>query len=359
MDLEFKPDMRRVEKYWDAFWQKEIIDRPCCVIKSAKTGVEQKCGLTSNQYLQNIHTEQDYDRVIDMYDMLVSQTYWGGEAIPFVQATFGPDQFGAFLGAEIKLNPETYTSWVDPIISDWAGFEPKLDYSVGSTLNRLLDFISYCCEKIDGKYLLSMPDTHSNLDAMSAIRNPMDMCYDLMDCPDEVEKVLLKMCNLHHGFMDKVIKAGNFEKAGYIGWAPTWSRGRFAVVQCDFACLMTPEQGKKLLIPAIADEAAYFDNCVYHYDGKEALIHLDGILDIKDIDVIQWVPGDGNPRSIFWMNLLKKIQSKGKGLWIYDWSVEEIKQHFKELKPQGLVFEVNVKDEREGEELLEFLKKNT
>jgi succinate dehydrogenase flavin-adding protein (antitoxin of CptAB toxin-antitoxin module) len=57
----------------------------------------------------------------------------------------------------------------------------------------------------------------------------------------------------------------------------------------------------------------FLDHCVYHYDGKGALGHLDDILAIPDIDVIQWVPGDGNPRSIEWMDLLHKIQAAGKG----------------------------------------------
>jgi hypothetical protein len=36
--------------------------------------------------------------------------------------------------------------------------------------------------------------------------------------------------------------------------------------------------------------------------------------------------------------LLKKIQVVGKGLWIYDWTNDELKQSYKELRPEGLFF---------------------
>ncbi len=111
-------------------------------------------------------------------------------------------------------------------------------------------------------------------------------------------------------------------------------------------------------IPAIEYEVNHLKHCVYHYDGKEALGHLDDILAIKGIDVIQWVPGSGNPRSIEWMDLLKRIQKAGKGLWIYDWSAEEIKQHFKELKPEGLLFQVTAGSAEEADGLIGYVKKN-
>ena len=149
-------------------------------------------------------------------------------------------------------------------------------------------------------------------------------------------------------------KAGNMEKTGSIGWAPTYAhKGKFAVIQCDFSCLISPQQVREFVIPAVEEEAAFLDYSVYHYDGKDALGHLDDILAIKDIDVIQWVPGDGQPRSIEWMELLKKIQKAGKGLWIYDWTCEEILQNFKELKPEGLVFSVGASSEDEAKRLVE------
>ena len=58
------------------------------------------------------------------------------------------------------------------------------------------------------------------------------------------------------------------------------------------------------------------------------------------------------------MDLLHKIQAAGKGLWIYDWTVEEIKAHFKDLRPEGLIFQVSARDKKEAEELVSYVKKH-
>lgn len=59
------------------------------------------------------------------------------------------------------------------------------------------------------------------------------------------------------------------------------------------------------------------------------------------------------------MDLLKKIQASGKGLWIYDWTSEEIRQYYKELKPEGLVFSLDVNSTDEADSLVEWLTGNT
>jgi len=151
--------------------------------------------------------------------------------------------------------------------------------------------------------------------------------------------------------------AGAMARTGSIGWIPAYCpTGRFATIQCDFSYLMSPAQAREFVIPAIAEEASSLDHCIYHYDGKEALGHLDDILSIKEIDVIQWVPGDGQPRSIEWMDLLKKIQKAGKGLQIYDWTNQEIIEHFKDLSPEGVFYCTEASSQKEADELIKTIK---
>ena len=113
------------------------------------------------------------------------------------------------------------------------------------------------------------------------------------------------------------------------------------------------------MIPSIRREAAYLEHCIYHYDGKDALGHIDDILAIKEIDCVQWVPGAGQPRSVEWLDLLKKIQAAGKSLWINDWTAEEIKAHFRELEPNKVAFSLRTGTQEEAEALLDHLVKNT
>ena len=352
MDLLYKPDFERVKEYWRAFWEKEVIDRPLISVTSPKNNVEQKMP----RYLAGI--DGDYIGALKQYEAHAATTYFGGEAIPSFEITLGPDQFAAFLGAELEHLKDINTTWVKPNIKNWKDVSFKLDPNNPSWAH-ILSFYKESVPFSEGKFLLNMLDLHSNMDCLSAMRDPAYLCMDLLDRQDEVEAALHKVRNLYPQVFEAIYEAGDMKNRGSIGWAPTYCEGKFAVVQCDFSCMISPDMARRFVIPAIAEEATYLDHCVYHYDGKEALGHLDDVLAIKEIDVIQWVPGDGNPRSVEWMDLLKKIQKAGKGLWIYDWTIDEIKQFYKELRPEGLLFQVQAKSQDEADEAIEWLRKNT
>ena len=75
------------------------------------------------------------------------------------------------------------------------------------------------------------------------------------------------------------------------------------------------------------------------------------------IECVQWVPGAGQPRSIEWMDLLTKIQTAGKSLWIFDWTAEEIKANVKHLKPELVAFSLGAQTPEQADDLLEYLEK--
>ena len=87
-----------------------------------------------------------------------------------------------------------------------------------------------------------------------------------------------------------------------------------------------------------------------------ALGHFEDVASIKRLDGIQWVPGAGEKRTIYWMDLLKKIQAHGKSVWLKDWTAEEILAD-KELDPSLTMFSLHLDSEAEAEEFLEKLEK--
>jgi len=344
-------DFDRKLKYFDAFWEREIIDRPLIGIKAPKKP------LLPVEYLENAESG-DYMPVLEKVARNFENTWFGGESLPVFECSFGPDQFSSFLGGEIVFSREMLTSWVKPFWDDdYSEESVKFDTTKGSSFDRLMDFIKTAAKFADGKFLISMLDLHGNMDAIAAARGSQNLCMDLIEDPDKVERVLNKILPLFPKVIDSVAEAGNMEKNGYLGWIPTYSREKFAVLQCDFSIMISPEMIRRFVVPAIEYEASCLKHCVYHYDGPGALSHLDEILGIKGIDVIQWVPGAGQPRTLEWMDLLKKIQKSGKGLWLGDWTPQEIKDHFKELEPGGVMYETWVNSPEEGEEFLKYIKR--
>ncbi len=346
----------RIRKYWQAFWAQDLIDRPPVCVTAPRSGVERPaCNLTpAAAYHACLNADLGH---LQAFEQLIASIYYGGEALPKYEVTVGPDLYAAFLGAKIEAGAET--TWSHPIVRDWSEFAVRIDQSPGSYFDQVKAFMTRAAAFGAGKFLVNMLDLHSNLDALSALRGPQDLCLDLMDCPEEVHRVLNEVRRTYPTIFEMAYQAGDMAARGSIGWAPTYCEGRFAVVQCDFSCLISPAQAREFVIPAVAEEAAYLDHCVYHYDGPGALGHLDDILAIPDIDCLQWVPGDGQPRSLEWMDLLHKIQRAGKSLWIYDWTIDEIKQHHRELEPNKVAYSVSAASVDEAEDLLDYLARNS
>ncbi len=355
----YKPDFERAKKYWQAFWEQEVIDRPPISVIAPKRGAKPSTFSTKISDCFRACMSGDFDSYLAGFEEYLSTLYFGGEAMPALELTLGPDQYAAFLGGNLSAPEGSETTWSSPIVDDFSKFEVKIDKSPGSYFDMLKKFFERAAEHSKDKYLLCMLDLHSNLDALSALRGPENLCLDIMDCPEEVHRVLNEVRATYEEIFMMPYISGDLINRGSTAWAPFFAdKGeKYNVVQCDFSCLLSPSQAREYAIPAIAEEAAFLDKNVYHYDGVGALGHMDDILAIEEIDVIQWLPGTPDS-SVNWMDLLKKIQKAGKSLWVSDWTIADIKAHFKELEPNKVFFSVWASSQDEAEELIEYMQKN-
>ena len=362
MVLQYKPDLDETIQRFDAFWAGDVLDRPLVCIRAPKRNAEGNNNvgrMYEEQY--KARTEADFEAVLRCFEeKSVARTAFLGESIPFFPLSFSPDMFSSFFGAPIVTSggKEIDTTWVEPIVQDWSEFSGIMDESPEGNYARYLRFMEYAAKYSEGKFLLSAPDMHSNMDALSALRGAMDLCYDLYDEPDEVERALKQVQKYYNPIIQAAAKAGKFDERGHIGWHWLYSKESFATVQCDFAAICGPNMGERYIYPYIQEEASKHTHCSYHFDGVPALPHMENILQIPEIDVVQWLPGAGQPNSSNWIDLLKRIQKAGKGLYINDWSPAEIKAHFKELSPTKVCYVTFAKSEEEAEDLLEYMRKN-
>ena len=47
-------------------------------------------------------------------------------------------------------------------------------------------------------------------------------------------------------------------------------------------------------------------------------MHLDSLLTIKELNAVQWVPGDGKPSQSCWPEVYEKIHKSGKNIQVFD-----------------------------------------
>jgi len=355
MHLCHKPDLERARLYWQAYWRREIIDRPCVFVTAPRHPEDKR---ERPAYMAGFRDGLTYHDAVSQYDNWASSIYFGGEALPRMDISFGPDQFSAFLGAEIVVAQEQRTSWVKPFVTSWDDVHLQVDESEASLWSQMLDYVRFAADYGKNRFLINTLDIHSNLDCLGAIRGARGLCLDIVDQAEEIERMMHQVRPLFAPIYEGIYQAGDMANRGTIGWAPFYCDHRLATIQCDYICLISPEQARRFVIPALEEESAYLDHCVYHLDGPGTLPHLADILAISDIDVIQWVPGAGNPPLIEWLDLLKQIQQAGKGLEI-NASPEQVKQFHKELRPEGVLYAVSAQSVQEAENLLSWLVDHT
>ena len=71
--------------------------------------------------------------------------------------------------------------------------------------------------------------------------------------------------------------------------------------------------------------------------GPGALRHLDVLLEIPELNAVQWVCGAGNEGYARWTPVYQKIQKAGKGIALYI-QLRELEEVFATLRPEGAYF---------------------
>jgi hypothetical protein len=362
MQLKYKPDFDAARAAWNYYWAGEKWKRPLVVPVPVPKNAGVKAEFPDKKRYFHVLTG-NYRQRFDLIESWLENHVYAAEAIPAFGPDHGPDQFAACLGAALHFSPDSpETSWVEPFVDDWADVLPlKLDEE-NAVWQSWVKFTRLLAGHARGKYLVRVCDLHANADALSAIRGPDRLCLDFYDCPELVEQAMRDVRRLYQPVYNRLYEAAGYNRAiGTSGWAPFWCEDKFATIQCDFICLVSPETARRYILPALEEEAEFLDHCVFHLDGPGALPHLDGILSIKKIDVIQWVPGAGRPKmwTPEWLDILKRCQKAGKGLQIYDLTIDEAKSVHRQLVPAGLVYCVSASTVGEVEEFCRWLEKNS
>lgn len=345
--MEFKNDWEQAQARLLAWWRCEMVDRACIQVTAPRDGVVPR-SIPDPGSVEAGWTDLDY--VVESQGERIRCTYYGGEAFPLFHANLGPDIFAGFLGAPVHFAPDT--SWADPTIMDWET-RPKLALDPDNRWWRLMiDLLAAAADAGRGKWITGIPDTHAGGDALAALRGRQELCFDLIDRPDQVRAAMAELVAL----VDPVYTAFFAEVAWQTegsssGWLPTWSTGRCSVIQCDLLALISPVMFEEFFLDELIAQARWLDQVIYHLDGPQCICHLDHLFSIPEIRAIQWVPGAGQPPMPYWIPLLKRIQAAGRALHLAV-NPEDVEVLMRELSPAGLMLHTSVATEAEAKALV-------
>ncbi len=335
----YKEDSDKAKERMNAWWDREIIDRPVLSYyypkKRGKLGafldtVGEDWTLAKNY--------EDIDNALDGYEKRAGETYFGGESLPFYFPNYGPGIMAAVFGVSPQF--KTGTMWFslptkpDDIVDHLESV--KINQN-NEWYSRLLRITEYAANRARKNYLISVTDIGGVLDILSSFLGPTNIILTMKRNPniiDTCRTIILEKLLKVYDDLQKIISQFC---DGCSCWLGVWSKKRWYALQSDFSAMLNPEWFKKFVLPDLVIQAEHMDYAIYHLDGPNALPHLDSFLSEPSITGIQWVPGAGNSPmgSEDWIPLYKKIQNAGKNL-VIDSAPENISHLYKNLDPKGL-----------------------
>lgn len=257
------------------------------------------------------------EAIVDRMDYDLSCVEYLGDAFPSVSLTaFGPGVTAAFLGA--KLDNSSGRVWFHPQkllpIS-----EIHLEYDPDNVwLRRIKDICKAGVDRWQGQVLIQMPDLGGVMDVLSTFRPSENLLFDLYDEPEEVQRLVGEISDLWMRFYEEINSVLQPVNPGYGDWAGIYCDKPGYVLQSDFAYMIGPEFFDTFVKEDIRKMCRKLDRTMYHLDGVGQLNHLDSLLEIEELDAVQWVPGDGRPSPREWPEVFQKIQAAGKNMQIIE-----------------------------------------
>lgn len=335
------------QKYLE-FWARENHDRPLISVTAPKDGYVKKV-IKAPDKLADRWTCTEY--VIKRSRENFEATFFGGESYPMVYPNLGPDIFGAILGCDLEFGEDT--SWANHFVTDWDEVVGKFVFNPESKWwEKIKEMTEAIVEDArQGDYFVGLTDLHPGMDGLVSLRGPENVCLDLIDNPDAVKKATVEIFSIYRKVLDELYSITIKYQKGSTHWMGVWHPGKWYSTSCDFICMISGEMFSEFVLSEIKDELKLLDASIFHLDGPGALKHLDALLELPDLNGIQWVYGAGRPTASHWIPVLKKIQDAGKLIHV-DIVPEEIDILLEELKPEGVMYNTRCKSEQDARDLL-------
>ncbi len=333
--FELKPNFEDVQNRFEAWWNCQLIDRPLATISFAKDEKEQ-VPLPSKEFASLRERWLDIEYQIDLAEARLFNTVYEGDSLPITLANLGPEICAAFYGCELEYGEKT--TWSKPILKDWSRTSLdsiKLDEN-NFYLKKIFEMTEAFIQAASGKYIVGYTDLHGSGDTIAALREPQELLIDTLEHPNEIRELSLKITDDFLTVYDRFYEMLSAAGMPSTTWTNATCRGKFHVPSNDFSCMISDQSFEELFIPGIIKECQHMDRCIYHLDGPQALRFLDRLLEIPEIDAIQWVPGSPNEDWHKWIDVYQKIQAKGKALQIISVAAADLHQISEVLKPEGI-----------------------
>jgi corrinoid protein of di/trimethylamine methyltransferase len=195
------------------------------------------------------------------------------------------------------------------------------------------------------------------LDIMAAMKGTDKVLMDTVTQPEVLEHQMQQINDIYFRVYDElydIIREGDEMAFCYFS---SWAPGKMTKLQSDISTMISVEDYRRFVQPFIRQQCQKIDYTLYHLDGVGAMHHLPALLEIKELNAIQWTPGVGEPQggSPKWYDLYKKILAGGKSIMASWVTLDELRPLLDNIGGDGVHLEMDFHNEREVEEAMRII----
>ena len=285
----------------------------------------------------------------DYLDWYVAHSSLMADMLPVANTQLGPGSLAAILGGVFEGGEDTIWIHPNPNFTDDITFDPTHP-------NYLLhkNLLKACKTKAQGHYYVGMPDLMEGLDVLAAIKGTDKVLLDTVMQPEVLERQMQQINDIYFRVFDElydIIREGDEMAFCYFS---SWAPGKMSKLQSDISTMISVDDYRRFVQPFIREQCQKIDYTLYHLDGVGAMHHLDALLEIEELNAIQWTPGVGEPQggSPKWYDLYNKILAAGKSIMACWVTLDELKPLLDNIGGEGVHLEMDFHNEREVEKAM-------
>ncbi len=288
----------------------------------------------------------------DYLDWYVAHSSLMADMLPVANTQLGPGSLAAILGGVFEGGEDTIWIHPNPHYTDDIVFDPNHP-------NYLLhkELLKACKQKAQGHYYVGMPDLMEGLDVLAAIKGTDQVLLDTVMQPEVLEHQMQQINDIYFQVFDElydIIREGDEMAFCYFS---SWAPGKMSKLQSDISTMISVDDYRRFVQPFIREQCQKIDYTLYHLDGVGAMHHLDALLEIKELNAIQWTPGVGEPQggSPKWYDLYKKILAHGKSIMACWVTLDELRPLLDNIGGDGVHLEMDFHNEQEVEQAIRII----
>ena len=289
-------------------------------------------------------------------DWYVAHSSLKADILPVANTQLGPGSLVAILGGVFEGGEDTIWIHPNPDFTDEIVFNPEHPNWI---LHK--ELLKACKAKANGHYFVGMPDLMEGLDVLAALKGTDRVLLDTVMQPEILEQQMQQINDIYFKVFDElydIIREGDEMAFCYFS---SWAPGKMSKLQSDISTMISQDDYRRFVQPFIREQCQKIDYTLYHLDGVGAMHHLPALLEIEELNAIQWTPGVGEPQggSPKWYDLYKKILAGGKSVMACWVTLDELKPLLDHIGADGVHLEMDFHNEKEVEQAMRIVEEYT